>query len=60
MDSVSGDKLVKVLDNKYDRSRVRAAAPNKIRNNAAARNMLGAWAELLRKALDEARMIVSE
>jgi len=60
MDSVTGDKLVKVLDNKYDRSRARAQAPNKMRNNSAARNMLGEWAELLRKALDEARMIVSE
>ena len=60
MDSVTGDKLVKAIDNRYDRSRARIQAPNKIRNETAARNMLGEWAELLRKALDEARAAVSK
>ena len=60
IDSVTGDMLVKVIDNKYDRTRTRIQAPNKVRNEAAARDMLGEWAELLRLALDEARTVVSK
>ena len=58
IDSVTGDVMVKAFDNKYDRSRTRIQAPNKVRNEAAAREMLGEWAELLRLALDEARTVV--
>ena len=58
IDSVTGDVMVKTFDNKYDRSRTRIQAPNRVRNEAAARDMLGEWAELLRLALDEARTIV--
>ena len=58
IDSVTGDVMVKVLDNKYDRARTRIQAPNRVRNEAAARDMLGEWAEILRLALDEARTVV--
>ena len=58
IDSVTGDVIIKAYDNKYDRTRTRIQAPNKVRNEAAARDMLGKWAELLRKALDEARTVV--
>ena len=58
IDSVTGDVMVKFLDNKYDRTRTRIQAPNKVRNEAAARDMLGEWAEILRLALDEARTVV--
>jgi hypothetical protein len=58
IDSVTGDKLVKAIDNKYDRTRTRPAGTNKLRNEAAARDMLGEWAKLLRLALDEARTII--
>lgn len=57
IDSVTGDKLVKAMDNKYDRTRT-SRASNKVRNERAAREMLGEWAELLRLALDEAREVV--
>jgi len=60
LDSVTGDKMVKVMDNKYDRSRTRIQAPNDVRNKAAAKDMLGEWAELVRLALDEARTVVSK
>jgi hypothetical protein len=59
IDSVTGDKLVKAMDPKYDRTPARAV-PNKVRNERAARDMLGEWAELLRLALDEARAVVSK
>ena len=59
-DSVTGDKLVRAFDNKFDRSRVRLNEPNDVRNEAAARDMLGQWAEQLRLALDEARTTVSK
>ena len=59
IDSVTGDKLVKAMDNKYDQTRTRPV-PNKVRNERAARDMLGEWAELLRLALDEARAVVSK
>jgi hypothetical protein len=58
MDSVTGDLLVKAYDNKYDRTRTHIQMQNRKRNEAAARDMLGAWAELLRLALDEARTTV--
>ncbi len=58
IDSVTGDKLVKAIDNKFDRTRTRPQAPNKMRNQAAARDMLGEWAILLRLALDEARTVI--
>jgi len=58
IDSVTGDVMVKAIDNKYDRSRTRIQAPNNVRNEAAAKDMLGEWAELLRLALDEARTVV--
>jgi hypothetical protein len=57
IDSVTGDKLVKAMDNKYDQTRTRPV-PNKVRNERAARDMLAEWAELLRLALDEAREVV--
>lgn len=60
IDSVTGDVMVKVLDNKYDRSRTRIQAPNRVRNEAAARDMLAEWAETLRLALDEARTVVKK
>jgi hypothetical protein len=59
IDSVTGDKLVRAIDNKFDRTRTRIAAPDRVRNEAAARDMLGEWASLLRQALDEARTVVS-
>ncbi len=58
VDSVTGDKLVKIIDNKYDRTRTHIQAQNRLRNEAAAREMLGDWANLLRLALDEARTVV--
>jgi hypothetical protein len=59
IDSVTGDMLVKAIDNKYDRTRTRIQVQNRVRNEAAAREMLGEWAVLLRLALDEARTRVS-
>jgi hypothetical protein len=60
IDSVTGDKLVKAIDIKYDRTPVRTGIRNSVRNKAAARDMLGEWAELLRLALDEARTVVGK
>jgi len=60
MDSVTGDMLVKSLDSKYDRNRAPSPALNKSRNEAAAREMLSEWAELLRLGLDEVRSVVSK
>ena len=60
IDSVTGDKLVLAIDNKFDRTRTRIAATNRSRNEAVARDMLGEWASLLRQALDEARTVVSK
>ena len=59
MDSVTGDMLVKAMDFKFDRSRTRIQASNRVRNEGAARDILGHWAELLRMGLDEARTVVS-
>ncbi|MBT8076095.1 MAG: hypothetical protein KJN61_06465, partial [Gammaproteobacteria bacterium] len=59
MDSVTGDMLAKAFDNKFDRTRTRIQARDRTRNELAARNMLGEWAELLRMALDEARLKVT-
>ena len=58
IDSVTSDKLVKVLDNKQDFSHRNPNVRNRVRNEKAAREMLGEWAELLRLGLDEARMVV--
>jgi len=58
IDSVTGDVMVKAMDNKYDRTRTRIQGSNKTRNEAAARDKLGEWAELLRLALDETRTVV--
>jgi hypothetical protein len=58
IDSVTGDVIIKAYDNKYDRTRTRIQAPNNVRNKAAATEMLGEWAKLLRLALDEARTVV--
>lgn len=55
IDSVTGDVLVKAYDNKYDRTRTHVQVQNRVRNEAAARDMLGDWAHTLRLALDEAR-----
>ncbi len=60
LDSVTGDKLVMTIDNKYDRSMTSTFRSNKDRNETAAREMLGEWAELLRLALDEAREVVTQ
>lgn len=60
IDSVTGDKLVKAYDNKWDRTRTQTYTHNKLRNEVAAKEMLGEWAELLRLALDEARTVVSK
>jgi hypothetical protein len=60
IDSVTGDMLVKAIDNKYDRTRTRIQARNRVRNEAAAKDMLGEWAILLRLALDEARTVVRQ
>lgn len=60
IDSVTGDVLVKAIDNKYDRTRTRLFEPNDVRNKVAATEMLDEWAELLRKALDEARTIITK
>lgn len=60
IDSVTGDMLVKAIDNKYDRTRTHIQAQNRVRNEAAARQMLGDWANLLRLALDEARSKVTQ
>jgi len=59
-DSVTGDLLVKAIDNKFDRTRTHVQAQNRVRNEAAAREMLNDWANLLRLALDEARTMVSQ
>jgi len=59
IDSVTGDKLVKAIDNKYDRSHPNPIRSDKNRNEAAARELLGEWAELLRMGLDEARAAVN-
>ncbi len=59
-DSVTGDLLVKAIDNKFDRTRTHIQAQNRVRNEAAARAMLTDWANLLRLALDEARTMVSQ
>jgi hypothetical protein len=59
IDSITGDRLVRVFDNKFDRTRVQPGVPNKTRNEAAARDMLGQWAVQLRMALDEARTVIS-
>ena len=59
IDSVTGDKLVKAIDNKYDRTYPNLIRSNADRNEAAARELLGEWAELLRKGLDEARVVVN-
>lgn len=58
IDSVTGDKLVRAFDHKYDRTHVTTLVTNEKRNEAAARELLGEWAELLRKGLDEARTVV--
>lgn len=60
IDSVTGDMLVKAMDNKFDRTRTRIQVQNRVRNEAAAREMLSAWANVLRLALDEARTVVSK
>lgn len=60
IDSVTGDLLVKAIDNKFDRTRTHIQAQNRVRNEAAAREMLNDWANLLRLALDEARTMVSQ
>lgn len=60
IDSVTGDKLVKAIDKKYDRTPVRTGIRNAVRNEAAARDMLGEWASLLRQGLDEARTVVTK
>lgn len=60
IDSVTSDKMVKAIDKKYDRTPVRTGIRNAVRNETAARDMLGEWAELLRKALDEARVVVGK
>lgn len=59
IDSVTGDVLVKAYDNGYDRSRTRIEVQNRVRNEAAAREMLGEWARSLRLTLDEARTTVT-
>jgi len=59
IDSVTGDVLVKAYDNKYDRTRTHVQVQNRVRNEAAARDMLGDWAHTLRLALDEARTKVT-
>lgn len=59
VDSVTGDILVKALDNQYRRDRSPVARVNRARNEAAARDMLGEWAKLLRLALDEARAVIT-
>ena len=59
IDSVTGDKLVIAIDNKYDRSMPSNFRSNADRNETAARELLGEWAELLRKGLDEARTVVN-
>jgi hypothetical protein len=59
IDSVTGDKLVKAIDNKYDRTHPNPIRANQKRNEAAARDLIGEWAKLLRLALDEARTVVN-
>jgi hypothetical protein len=58
IDSVTGDVLVKAYDNKYDRTRTHVQVQNRVRNEAAAGDMLAEWAHTLRLALDEARTTV--
>lgn len=60
IDSVTGDVMVKAMDNKFDRTRTRIQVQNRVRNEAAAREMLGNWANVLRLALDEARTVISK
>lgn len=59
VDSVTGDTLVKAMDTKMDRTPT-SRASNRVRNERAATEMLGEWANLLRLALDEARQVVSK
>ena len=56
IDSASGDMLAKVLDHRFDRTRVNTHLRNRVRNERAARAMLGDWATMLRQGLDEAHM----
>lgn len=58
LDSVTGDKLVMAIDNKYDRSMPSNFRSDQKRNEQVARELLGEWAELLRLALDEAHAMV--
>lgn len=58
LDSVTGDRLVMAIDNKYDRSLPSNFRSDQDRNEQAARDLLGEWAELLRLALDEAGSVV--
>jgi len=50
----------RALDNQYRRDRSNVSRVNRARNEAAARDMLGEWAKLLRLALDEARTVVTD
>jgi hypothetical protein len=59
LDSVTSDKLVMAIDNKYDRTLPSGWRSNADRNEVAARELLGEWASLLRQALDEARTVVN-
>lgn len=58
IDSVTGDKLVKAMDTRMDRTPT-SRASNSVRNRRAATEMLGAWANQLRLALDEARQVIT-
>lgn len=58
LDAVTSDRLVMAIDNKYDRSMPSNFRSDKDRNEDAARELLGEWAELLRLALDEAHVVL--
>ena len=60
IDSISGDILVKAMDNQFDRTRTRVNVRNRDRNEQAARAAVRHWAEILRQGLDEAHLRASK
>ncbi len=58
-DSMTGDILIKAMDFQFDRTVVTPYMRDSTRNEKAARKILGNWAEVLSKGLDEAKQAAS-
>jgi hypothetical protein len=58
-DAASGQMLARVADRREGNSMARMQRADSIENEAAARDVAAAWAQILRKALDKARSIGS-